>query len=47
MKLDLTDEQAATLVKELNAIIENDRFFLSPRILTLTAIRSKLRPEPP
>jgi hypothetical protein len=46
MKVDLTDEQAAALLKALNGIIENDRYFLSPRIQTLKAIRSKLRPEP-
>jgi hypothetical protein len=46
MKLDLSDEQAATLLNALDGIIEADRYFLSPRIQTLTAIRSKLRPEP-
>jgi hypothetical protein len=46
MKVDLTDEQAAALLKALNGIIENDRYFLSPRIQTLTAIRRKLRLEP-
>ena len=45
-KLDLTDEQAATLLTALDGIIEIDRFFLSPRISTLKAIRSKLRPDP-
>ena len=46
MKLDLSDGQAALLEKELTEIIENDRYFLSPRIQTLTAIRDKLRPPP-
>jgi len=44
--LDLTDEQIATLLRELDRIIENDRFPLSPRILTLKAILAKIRPEP-
>jgi hypothetical protein len=30
---------------ELNAIIDGDRYFLSHRIKTPTAIRAKLRPE--
>jgi hypothetical protein len=46
MELDLTDEQTATLLSELDHIIENDRFPLSPRIRTLKEIRAKLRPEP-
>lgn len=46
MLLDLTDEEAATLERELDDIIEHDRYFLSPRIQTLKAIRSKIRPEP-
>ena len=44
--LDLTDEEAAALTKELDAIVRNDRYFLSPRIQTLRAILAKLRPEP-
>jgi hypothetical protein len=46
MKLDLTEEEAAALLRELDEIIESDRYFLSPRIQTLRAIRAKLRPEP-
>jgi hypothetical protein len=46
MKLDLSDEQSATLLGELNRIIENDRYPLSPRVLTLKEIRAMLRPEP-
>jgi hypothetical protein len=42
MTLDLTDEETAALLKELDA---SDRYFLSPRIQTLKAIRSKIRPE--
>jgi hypothetical protein len=46
MTLDLSDEEAALLLKELNNIIDGDRYFLSQRIKKLTAIRAKLRPEP-
>jgi hypothetical protein len=46
MNLDLTDEEAAALLRKLDTIIASDRYFLSPRITTLKAIRSKLRPEP-
>ena len=45
MNLDLTDEEAAALLRELDHIIDSDRYFLSPRIQTLKAIRSKMRPE--
>jgi hypothetical protein len=41
MQLDLTDEEAAALLRELNNIIENDRYSLSPRIRTLRSIRAK------
>jgi len=46
MKLDLTDEPAELLLVELDRIIENDRYFLSPRIL-LREIRAKPYPERP
>jgi hypothetical protein len=46
MILDLSDEQAALLERELTAIIEGDRYFLSPRIQTLQEIRNMMRPEP-
>jgi hypothetical protein len=46
MTLDLSDEEAALLLKELNGIIDADRYFLSHRIKTLKAIRAKIRPEP-
>ena len=46
MNLDLTDEEIATLLSELDRIIENDRFPLSPRIRTQKEIRAKIRPEP-
>jgi hypothetical protein len=42
MQLDLTDEEAAALLRELNNIIENDRYPLSPRIRMLRGIRAKL-----
>jgi hypothetical protein len=47
MKLDLTDEESAALLRELNNIIENDRYPLSPRIRTLRGIRAKLPGAPP
>jgi hypothetical protein len=46
MDLKLTDEQAELLLGELNRIIENDRYFLSPRILALREIRAKMTPYP-
>ena len=46
MTLELTDDEAALLLKELNGIIDGDRDFLSDRIRTLKAIRAKIRPEP-
>jgi hypothetical protein len=46
MNLDLTDEETAVLLKELNGLIDGDRYFLSPRIKTPKAIRAKIRREP-
>ncbi len=46
MHLDLTDEEAALLLRELDGLIDGDCYFLSPRIKTLKAIRAKIRPEP-
>jgi hypothetical protein len=46
MTIDLTEEETATLLRELDTIIDGDRYFLSPRIRTLTAIRANIRPEP-
>jgi hypothetical protein len=43
--LDLSDEEAASFAQELHAIVENDRYPLSPRIRTLRGILAKLRPE--
>jgi hypothetical protein len=47
MQLNLTDEESEALLRELNAIIENDRFPLSPRIRMLRQIRAKLPGAPP
>jgi hypothetical protein len=44
--LDLSDEEAAALIKELANITGNDRYPFSPRIQTLRAILTKLRTEP-
>jgi hypothetical protein len=46
MNLDLSDEETAALARELDDIVENDRYPFSPRIRTLRAILAKLRPEP-
>jgi hypothetical protein len=46
MYLDLSDDEAAALTQELHAIVENDRYPLSPRVRTLREILAKLRPEP-
>ena len=46
MTLDLSDEESAALLGELNRIIDGDRYPFSPRIRTLTAIRDKLQPPP-
>jgi hypothetical protein len=46
MMLDLTDEETTLLLRELDHIIDRDRYFLSPCITSLKAIRAKLRPEP-
>jgi hypothetical protein len=47
MNIDLTDEETAALLRELDGIVANDRYFRSPRVQTLKAIRKKIRPEPP
>jgi hypothetical protein len=44
--LDLSDDEAAALIKELHDTIHNDRYPFSERIRTLKAILAKLRPEP-
>ena len=40
MNLYLTDEETAALLRELDGIIDGDRYFLSERIKTLKAIRA-------
>ena len=35
MNLDLTDEETAALLRELDGLIDGDRYLLSPRIQTL------------
>jgi hypothetical protein len=44
--LELSDDEAAILARELTDITWNDRYPLSPRIQTLKTILGKLRPEP-
>ena len=46
MSPDLTDEETAALVAELDHLIENDRYPFSPRIRTLRQIRAKIKPYP-
>jgi hypothetical protein len=46
VNLDLTDVEVEALLHELDHIIDGARFPPSPHILTLKAIRAKLRPEP-
>ena len=46
MDLKLSEEGTASLLRELDAVIDGDRYPFSPRIRTLTAIRDKIRPEP-
>jgi hypothetical protein len=46
MNLELNDVQAEVLIRELRSIIRNDRYPLSPRIVTLKDILGMLRPEP-
>jgi hypothetical protein len=41
INLDLTDEETAALLRELEGIIDGDRYFLSPGIKILKAIRAK------
>jgi hypothetical protein len=43
MNLDLTDGETAALIRELDRIIEDNRDRLSPRIMTLKAIRASVR----
>jgi putative ABC transport system permease protein len=42
MNLDLTDEETGALLREIDGLIDGDRYFMSPRIKTLKAIRAKI-----
>jgi hypothetical protein len=44
MTLELSDEQTAALLSELDRIIEGDRYPFSPRIRTLNEIRAMIKP---
>jgi hypothetical protein len=46
MKPDLTDEETAALVAELDHIIDDDRYPFPSRIRTLREIRAKRKPYP-
>ncbi len=46
MKLDLTDEEIAALVRLLRNTIDADRYPLSPRVQTWQAILDKIEPPP-
>jgi hypothetical protein len=35
MNLDLTDEETAALLRELDALIDGDRYFMSQRMILL------------
>jgi len=45
--LELSDDEAATLIKELHDTVYNDCHPFSECIRTLRGILAKLRPEPP
>jgi hypothetical protein len=47
MDLQLSEEQADLLARELRAVIDGDRYFLSPRVRSLQAILDKFRPPRP
>jgi hypothetical protein len=46
MTLDLTDDETAALLRELDHIIDGDRYPFSPRIQVLKRIREKIQPYP-
>jgi hypothetical protein len=46
MILDLTDEETAALLRELDHIIDGDRYPFSRRIRVLKGIREKIQPYP-
>ena len=47
MDLHLTDEQVALLIAELDRLIDNDRYPLSPRIRALLKPYPERPPTPP
>jgi hypothetical protein len=46
MNLELNEVQAEVLTRELHSTIQNDRYPLSPRIVTLKEILGQVWPEP-
>jgi len=46
MDLSLTDEETEALLRELDKLIDGDRYQFSARVRMLKAIRAKIRPEP-
>ena len=46
MHFDLTDEQTAALLRELDRIIDSDRCPFSPRIRQLKEVRALIKPYP-
>jgi hypothetical protein len=46
MNLDLTDDETVALLREVDALIDGDRYFMSPRIKTLRATLPRLRFSP-
>jgi hypothetical protein len=46
MTFDLTEEESEALLRELNNLIDGDRYQFSARVRILKAIRAKIRPEP-
>jgi hypothetical protein len=47
MNLQLSDKQSELLARELRALIDNDKYFLSSWVQTLQEIVDMIRPEPP
>jgi hypothetical protein len=46
MNLELNELQTEALIRELDRIVRNDRYPLSPRIVALKEILGMMRPEP-
>jgi hypothetical protein len=46
MNLDLTDDETAALLREIDGLIDGDRYFMSRRVQSLKAIRANIRSEP-